>query len=130
MLRIGGARHVGAFRLFFLGGIKVAGHCGPLAGRPPWGAARCSPGPQHPLNILAPEEGGGWLPGVQGTPIYILQNKPLVALIILKTYVGVLKEKIFSPWGFPSQQPGLGAGWGRSGLRNFFHVLHTYLDSP
>ena len=73
--------------------------------------------------------GAGCQAGVPGTPTYTAQNDLLLALIILNT-CGFLKQKIFTPWGVQPQQPGLGAGWGRSRVRNFFSFYAYIFGFP
>ena len=64
------------------------------------GAAWLRPDTKTPPNLLGPVGGGGWVgflgssggrrAGVPGTPTYIPQNDPLIALVILNTHM----------WGF------------------------------
>ena len=86
------------------------------------------PSTPTPLKHFGPLKGGwgvgGSRAGVPGTPPHIPQNDPLVALIIWNTHMWGGFE--LYPLGGPSSQV-WGAGWGRSGVRKMFHVLHTYL---
>ena len=92
------------------------------------GGAQVQSRHQHPLNILTPKRGGGSQAGVAGTPTYIPQNDPLVALITLNKDTWGFEKK-FAPWGVQSQQPGLGGWMGEVRRQKNFHVLRTYLDS-
>ena len=74
--------------------------------------------------------GGGRQAGVPGTPTDAPQNDALVALIVLNTHMrGFLRYPHPLGGADPSSKV-LGAGWGRSGVREMFHGLHTYLHSP
>ena len=72
-----------------------------------------------PLNFLGPRGWGegGWGPwgglgrpvGVTGTPTYVPQNDPFVALIILNTHMWALQKK-FIHWGSGPSSQILGGG--------------------
>ena len=81
---------------------------------------------QYMVHTHIPLGGGAPVGGFLGTPPYIPQNDPLVALIILNTHMWILKRNL--PTGGPVPAARLGGG----GMRDefFFPILHAYLNSP
>ena len=105
------------------------------------GYSGTEPTPTPPsLTFWALGGGGGFLGGlggppgrVLGTPTFIPQKDPLVALVILNTHMwGFKKHFYFGGGGDPGSQGGGGGGGGWMGEvrgQKKFHVLLTYLDS-
>ena len=89
------------------------------------GRSDSNPDPNPLPNFLGPVVGGAQWGGVPGTPTYVPQNDPLVALIISNTHMWGFLEKKLPPGGpIPAARSwggggglaqGLGGGWGGGG---------------